>query len=427
MDSTNTKTRAVRIHGKKDLRLDEIDLPPMSEDQIRARMVADSLCPSSYKAALQGGEHKRVPDNVSEHPTILGHEMSGEILEVGEKWRHRFKPGQKFSVQPALNYKGSLDAPGYSFEYFGGEAETTIIPNEVMESDCLLEYSGPGYFLASLAEPVSCVVGTFRAMYHVPAGTYNHEMGVKPGGSMAILAGSGPMGLAAIDYAMHMEPERKPQLLVVTGRTQEKLDRASRIYSPEEAEALGMRLVYVNVGSITDTVSELCSLNDGKGYDDVFVFAPVASLVEEGDKLLARDGCLNFFAGPSEKDFTARLNLYNVHYAFTHLVATSGGNADDMKEALRLINEGVLNPAGLITHVGGLNVAAETTLNLPQLSGGKKLIYTEIDMPLVAIDDFAEEGKTNPFFRDLDEITLKHNGLWSTEAEAYLLEHGRRS
>jgi threonine dehydrogenase-like Zn-dependent dehydrogenase len=284
------KTRAVRIHGKHDLRLDELELPGMGDDEILARMVADSTCTSSYKAALQGPEHKRVPANVAEHPTILGHEMSGEILEVGEKWKHRFKRGQKFSVQPALNYKGTLDAPGYPFEYFGGEAETCIIPGPVMEMDCLLPYDGPGYFLASLAEPVSCVVGTFRAMYHVPAGTHTHVMGTK-------------------------------------------LDRAARIYSPQEAEERGVRLVYVNARSTPDIVSELRSLNDGEGYDDVLVFAPVAALVEQADALLARDGCLNFFAGPADKDFTARLNFFNVHYAFTHLVATSGGNGDDASPA----------------------------------------------------------------------------------------------
>lgn len=417
------KTRAVRIHGKHDLRLDEFELPDMGDDEILARMVADSTCTSSYKAALQGPEHKRVPANVAEHPTILGHEMSGEILEVGEKWKHRFKPGQKFSVQPALNYKGTLDAPGYSFEYFGGEAEICIIPSAVMEMDCLLPYDGPGYFLASLAEPVSCVVGTFRAMYHVPAGTHTHVMGTRPGGAMAILAGSGPMGLAAIDYAMHMDAKHRPRLIVVTGRTQEKLDRAARIYSPDEAEDLGLRLVYVNTRSAPDLVSELLSLNEGKGYDDVLVFAPVAALVEQADALLARDGCLNFFAGPADKEFTARLNFFNVHYAFTHLVATSGGNADDMKESLRLINDGVLNPASMITHIAGLNVAAETTLHLPELPGGKKLFYTELDMPLVAIDDFAEKGKTDPLFHQLAEITREHKGLWSPEAEAYLLEH----
>ena len=70
---------------------------------------------------------------------------------------------------------------------------------------------------------------------------------------------------------------------------------------------------------------------------------------------------------------------------------------------------------------GGLNAVVDTTLNLPKIRGGKKLIYTQIDLPLTAIADFAEKGKTEPMFATLAEICERHNGLWSAEAEKYLL------
>ncbi|MCK4345098.1 MAG: alcohol dehydrogenase catalytic domain-containing protein, partial [Bacteroidales bacterium] len=97
------KTRAVRIYGKDDLRLEEFELPSMKEDEILAKVVSDSICMSSYKATIQGPDHKRVPNDVAENPTIIGHEFSGELVEVGNKWSYKFKRGQKFSVQPALN------------------------------------------------------------------------------------------------------------------------------------------------------------------------------------------------------------------------------------------------------------------------------------------------------------------------------------
>ena len=107
-----------------------------------------------------------------------------------------------------------------------------------------------------------------------------------------------------------------------------------------------------------------------------------------------------------------------MHYASTHLVGTSGGNTNDMKEALYLMGKG-MDPAGLVTHIGGLNAVIDTTLNLPSIPGGKKLIYTHIDMPLTAIADFGKVGK--PVFDELDRICKAHNGLWSVEAEKYLL------
>ncbi len=346
------KTKAVRLYGKNDLRLEEFQLPPLQDDQILAKVVSDSICMSSYKASSQGAAHKRVPDNVADNPVIIGHEFCGEILEVGGKWQGQFRAGQKFSIQPALNYRGSLDAPGYSFPYIGGDATYIIIPNEVMEMNCLLPYEGEAYYMGSLSEPVSCIVGTYHAMYHIPQGSYVHNMGIKKGGNLAILAGVGPMGLGAIDYGINAPV--KPGLLVVTDIDDERLKRAASIYTVEDAAKQGIRLVYMNTKNSSDPEAELMALTEGAGFDDVMVMAPVRPLVEQGDKILARDGCLNFFAGPSDASFKAELNFYNVHYAFHHIVGTSGGNTDDMKEALEMMGQGRLNPSAMITHIGGL-------------------------------------------------------------------------
>lgn len=413
------KTRAVRLYGKNDLRLEEFELPRIKDDEILARIVSDSICMSSYKAAIQGGDHKRVPNNVAENPVIIGHEFCGELLEVGSKWAGQFKAGQKFSIQPALNYHGTLDAPGYSYSNIGGDATYVVIPNEVMEMGCLLPYDGEAFFCGSLAEPVSCVAGTFHAIYHTEPGSYVHQMGIREGGAMAILAGVGPMGLAAIDYILHCD--RRPGLLVVTDIAQDRLDRAARILSVEEAKKQGVKLVYLNTGNM-DAKAALLDANGSQPYDDVLVFAPVPALVELADSLLAKDGCLDFFSGPSDPNFSAKFNFYNVHYANTHIVGTSGGNTEDMKESLDMMSKGLLDPAILVTHIGGLNCVPETTLNLPQIPGGKKLIYTHIDMPLTAIADFGELGKTDPLFKKLHEICEANNGLWCLEAEKVLLE-----
>ena len=106
------KTKAVRLYGKNDLRLEEFELPAIKEDEILAHVISDSICMSSYKASIQGADHKRVPNDVHENPIIIGHEFCGEIVEVGKKWQAQFKPGDKFSIQPAINNEGSLAAPG---------------------------------------------------------------------------------------------------------------------------------------------------------------------------------------------------------------------------------------------------------------------------------------------------------------------------
>jgi threonine dehydrogenase-like Zn-dependent dehydrogenase len=417
-------TRAVRLHGVNDLRVETFALPQMGEDEILAKVVTNSICMSDHKAAAQGAAHKRVPDDVAEHPIILGHEFCGEIVEVGKKWADKFKKGERFSIQPALNYKGSLAAPGYSFPFIGGDSTYVVIPSVVMEQDCLLPYGGSSFFLGSLAEPVSCIVGTFHAMYHGKSGSYVHEMGIVEGGNMAILAGVGPMGLGAIDYALHAP--RRPSLLVVTDIDDARLSRAEELFGAEEAKRCGVRLVYLNTRDLDNPVETMRSLTDGKGFDDVLVMAPVKQLVEQGDALLGRDGCLNFFAGPNKQDFSASLNFYDVHYAGHHLVGTSGGNTDDMREALAMMGSGKLDPSVMVTHIGGLDAVPQAVVDLPSIPGGKKLIYTHLDLPLTAIADFAALGEKDPGFAALDALVRKHNGLWSAEAEEYLLTRFRR-
>lgn len=418
------KTKAVRIYGKNDLRLEEFDLPKIKEDEILAHIISDSICMSTYKAAIQGSDHKRVPKDININPTMVGHEFCGEIVEVGKKWEAQFNAGDKFSIQPALNQKDDpYAAPGYSFKYIGGSATYIVIPSVVMELGCLLKYEGDAYFYGSVAEPMSCIVGTFHANYHTVQGSYIHSMGIAEGGDLAILAGVGPMGLGAIDYAIHCN--RKPKLLVVTDIDDARLARAASIYAVEEAAKNGVELKYVNTAAIDKPEEYLRTLTGGKGYDDVVVFAPVKSVVEQGDRILAHDGCLNFFAGPSNTAFSADFNFYNVHYSSTHIVGTSGGNTDDMKESLNMMAKGLINPSAMITHIGGLNSVVETTLNLPQIPGGKKLIYTNIDMELTAIADFVEKGKSDSLFTMLAEIVGNNNGLWCAEAEKYLLENAK--
>lgn len=421
-DGCLMKTKAVRLYGKNDLRLEEFELPGIGDGEILAHVISDSICMSSYKAAIRGSSHKRVPGDIDKNPVIIGHEFCGEIVEVGAMWKDKYKPGEKFAIQPALNMKSDpFAAPGYSFQYIGGSATYIIIPDVIIESGCLLPYSGAAYFYGSLAEPMSCIVGAFHASYHTQRNCYVHNMGIVEGGNMAILAGAGPMGLGAIDYAVHCD--RRPGMLVVTDIDEARLDRAALIYTAEEAENNGVKLVYVNTSKPGQGYAYLMDLTGGRGYNDVLVFAPVKPLVEMGDKLLSCDGCLNFFAGPSDSQFSAELNFYNVHYNSTHVVGTSGGNTADMLESLDMMSKGLINPASMVTHIGGLNSVVDTTLNLPGIPGGKKLIYTNIDMDLVAIADFREKGKDDPFFAQLAEIVESNNGLWSIDAENYLLSN----
>lgn len=415
------KTKAVRMYGTRDLRLEEFELPEIKDDEILVKIMSDSICMSTYKLVEQGKKHKRAPQNIDTNPIIIGHEFAGVIVKVGAKWKDQFKPGQRFAQQPALNYKGSLASPGYSYEYFGGACTYCIIPHEVMELGCLMNYDGDSFFEASLGEPMSCIIGGYHANYHTNKKNYEHTMGTKEGGNILIMGGCGPMGLGAVSYGIQFE--NRPKRIVVTDISDDRIARAKKMITPEQAAANGVELIYANTAAMDDAYEGLMALTEGHGYDDVFVYVPNKQVAELGDRLLAFDGCMNFFAGPTDNQFKAEINLYNSHYTSTHILGTTGGNNDDLIEANKLAAAGKIEPAVMVTHVGGINSIIDTTLNLPKIPGGKKLTYTQFDMPLTAIDDFEELGKTDPLFAKLDAACKENRGMWSAKAEKILFEH----
>ena len=409
------KTKAVRLYGEKDLRLEEFELPAINDGEILIKIVSDSVCMSTYKTAMQGAKHLRVPDNIAENPIIIGHEFCAEIVSVGKKWEKEYLVGEKVVMPPVLSYLGENQTVGYSFAEIGGVSTYSIVYEHIIRNGFLIKLQSNAFFKGSLIEPASCVLRGYKANYHLDVDT--PTMNIKEGGKVAILAGCGPMGLVAIDIALH--GDIKPSLVVVSDIDEDRLRRAEQIYDPCEAKKRGIQLVFVN----TTSKDELMEISGGTGYDDVFVYAPISSVVELGDAILAFDGCLNFFAGPIDKAFSAPVNFYNVHYAQHHYAGTSGSTPEDMKDIVRLIGENRIDPAVMVTHIGGIDAAIDVTLNLPHIKGGKKLIYTHINLPLTAISDFAELGNGDARFAALATLVREHGGLWCAEAEQYLLEN----
>ena len=427
------KAKAWRLYGASDIRLEDVELESAGDDGVVVEIVANSVCVSDYKCVTLGAAHKRVPDDIAANPVMFGHEMVGVVREVGERWKSQFSVGQRVGIQPTLNVPGhELDSViGFSWHCVGGEATHVYLPSIVMEMGCLLPYGGDAFFKCSLAEPISCIVAGLRANYHNAQAAHEHIQGIVDGGRMLLMAGCGAMGLGCIDIACH-SPERRPRRLVVTEVDDARLSRAARmfglVYDGGRADGVvnGVELHFVNTRGIDNPVETLRAYNraDGAaecGYDDIFVMAAVPALLSQCSDLLAYDGCLNFFAGPKDKSLTAAFNFYNVHYMMHHVAANSGSLVCDMVDSVDWIGRGVLHPEVMVTHVGGLDSVRDATLSLMDVPGGKRLVYTHLKMPMTAIADFAEKGKADPLFAELDRICSANNGLWSKEAEDYLL------
>ncbi len=441
------KAKAWRLYGAGDARLENIEIEGAGDEGIVVELVTNTICLSDYKGASLGTGHKRVPRDISTRPTMFGHEIAGIVREVGAKWRERFHVGQHVGLQPSLNIPGhELETVGYAWHTIGGETTHVYLPSIVMEMGCLLPYDGDAFFKCSLAEPISCIVSAFRTNYHNAFCSHNLEIGIVDGGTMLLMAGCGAMGLGCIDIACH-SPEKRPRRLVVTDIDDARLARAALMFGldPQSGDAAsavvakgkvnGVELVFVNTKDVADPVGLLKGFNladdaradnptsTGGGYDDIFLMAAVPALITQCSDLLGFGGCLNFFAGPTNQHLMAEFNFYNVHYLMHHCVANSGGDVKDMADSVDWIGKGYLHPEVMITHVGGLDSAFDATMNMLKVPGGKRLVYTHKKLPMVAIADFGELGRSDPFYAELDRICSANHGLWCKAAEDFLLAH----
>ena len=412
------KTKAVRMHNAMDVRLEEFELPEISDDEVLLRVVTDSLCASTYKAVKQGTAHKRVPSDIAENPIIIGHEMCGEIVKVGSNLTDEWKAGQRIVIQPALKLESGYD-PGYSYRYIGGNSTYAVVPKIVLDRGCMIAFEGDSFFKGSLVEALGCVLRGYKGFYHTDYETYVRTDGAKRGGKLAILGGAGPMGIGAVELALGYAGVSQ---VVVTDLNEERLAYAASKCPPEHFAKQGCSLTCLNTSNVEDPAKVLIELSDG-GFDDVFVMVPVPSLFTLAEQICREDGCVNFFAGPAVHDMQGSLNLYRVHYDGIHVVGTAGSIPDDTVDTIHLIEENKINPGALVSHILGLNAVIDTLLAMEHPNGAKKVCYNGLDIPLIAIDELEKWGETDPMYRELDRIVKANGGLWCAEAEGYLLQH----
>ena len=413
------KIKGVRLYGVKDIRLEEFEIPDITEDEVLLKIECNGIAMSTLKEITLAQRHLRVPKNIKKKPVLIGHEFSETIAKVGERWKDEYQEGKKFVIVPEIPLQ--IESPGYSYPYFGGAATYCIVPGDVIEKGCLIQREAGAFYELAQAQALYSVVSSFHSNYHSKQGSHDHISGIKEGGNTIILGGAGPMGLMAIRYVLEME--KKPKRLVITDTNQERLEKVRKIIPVEEGRRHGVELYYINPAMVTDSVPVLLAMTNEKGYDDVFVYAPPKCVAEIGNRIMGMDGCMNIYAATADKNYRAGMNIYGSHYLKTKLIGSSGGLRSDMVEALELIENKKMNPAIGITHIGGINAIVDTTLYLKKMPGSKKIIYPQIDLPLTAIEDFRKLGETDPVFAQLADACSNHGGLWNSEAESILLKH----
>jgi threonine dehydrogenase-like Zn-dependent dehydrogenase len=374
--------------GFHHLQVRKVPTPRPGPRQMLARVDAAGICTSNIKLVEQGPDHKLVYGwDVTRYPLILGDEGSVTLVEVGQELRERYRPGQRYVIQPAvdhapINYperyrdgaRGIVKvAVGYTL---GGHlAEYILVTEEILAADCLIPLPDAvlPYAHVAMSEPLSCVISGQDHHVHLtqagPLAPRSVLKGLKPGG-VTVIVGSGAMGRMHLDLALSY----RPRAIVATDFIEERLERARQLFGPR-AEQLGVALYAVNAGQ-TDVRELVNELTDHRGADDVIVAVGSGKAIQAAQSHIGRGAVLNLFGGLKKGEDIVGLDTSLVHYQEINVTGSSGGSPWDVVRTLELMAGGDIDAGAHITRIGDLDHAVEfLEMVRAQQIDGKAVVY----------------------------------------------------
>jgi len=189
-------------------------VPSPGADELLVRIDAIGLCFSDVKLIRAGEEHPRVHSkDLKTDPVIPGHEAVMTVVEVGERLRSQFVPGQRYIIQADIYVKGRGHAYGYAIN--GGMAQYSLLDQRVLNGDegCYLlpiaDRTPAG--IAALVEPWTCVIASYLIEHRTaPKAGGNMLVAQEPGDADAYTFGRGaaaaqPAAIAALNLSAGTE------------------------------------------------------------------------------------------------------------------------------------------------------------------------------------------------------------------------------
>lgn len=375
--------------GFENLAVRQIPVPQPGPDQLLARVDAAGVCTSIIKLIEQGEKHTFINGwDLKKWPVILGDEGSVTIVKAGENLADKYKPGQRFAIQPAVAVAPILHRDRYNnnaadmhkcavgYTLGGHLAQYILIQQEVLKAGCLLPLPDEemSYFATSMAEPVSCIYSAQQRHYHIikrgPHSTRKPHLGLLTKGVTAVV-GAGAMGRMHAELALRFTPA----VLIVTDLQQERLDETTAAIG-EKAKKAGTKLVCVTADKFKQTVEEL---SGKRGADDIILAVGVRQVQQNALALLADGGVANLFGGLPMGQHILELDALAVHYREIKVVGSSGGEPSDMAETLKAIADAQIDPGNYVAATGSLDNAISVLKMIKQTQiDGKAILYPHI-------------------------------------------------
>lgn len=374
--------------GFERLRIARIPTPRPGPRQIVARVDAAGICTSLIKLVEQGSAHRFLYGwDIARYPLILGDEGSVTLVQVGEELRERYRPGQRYVIQPAVDHPPinhceryrdggrGIDKIAVGYTLPGHLAEYILVTEEVLAAGCLIPIPDESlpHAHAALAEPFSCVVSAQDHHVHLvqqdPGAPRDVIKGLKPGG-VTVIIGSGAMGRMHVDLALSY----RPRAIIAADLIKERLELVRQLFAGR-AEGLGVALHTVDPAE-TSIQALLDELTDSRGADDVIVAVGSRQAIETAQHYTGRGAVLNLFGGLKSGEDIVGLDTGIVHYEEINVTGSSGGVPWDIVRTLELMAAGEIDAGKHISRVGDLDHAvAFLEMVKAQRIDGKAVVY----------------------------------------------------
>jgi len=337
--------RVAMYYNNRDIRLEEMPRPRIGPDEILVKVHASGICGSDVMEWYR----------IKKAPLVLGHEIAGEIAEVG-KDIDKYKAGDRVFVShhvPCNTCRYCLSGHYTTCEtlhntnfYPGGFSEFIQVPPINADRGVFPLPDEVSYEEGAFVEPLACVLLGQRIAR------------IKPGQSVLIL-GSGISGLLHLLAAKAAGAGR----IVMTDINEYRLEAAKRFGANEAINAK------------ENVPEKLREANGGRPADLVIICTGALPAFHQALKSVDRGGTVLFFA-PTEPGVELNVPVNDFWRNGITLVPSYGNSPRDAEEAIELIRAGRVPVRELITHRLGL---AETAL-------GFKLVAEAADSIKVIIE-----------------------------------------
>ncbi|HHU39989.1 MAG TPA: alcohol dehydrogenase catalytic domain-containing protein [Propionibacterium sp.] len=328
--------KALRFYAPGDVRLEDVPEPVCGPSEVKIKVKNCSTCGTDVKIRNNG--HVNIT-----RVTTMGHEVAGEVVEVGADALGGFEVGDRVQVIAAVPCgdchecrKGWMEVcqnqTSVGYQYDGGFAEYMVVPKEVLKVDGLNRIpDGVGYDEASAAEPFACAINA------------QEQLGIEEG-DFVVVFGAGPIGCMHIRIARGVH---KAGTIVLVDINAERLAMSAEAVNPD---------LTIDASSV-NVVEEVMRLTEGRGADVIITATPANINQEQAINMAARNGRISFFGGLPKTNPMIECDSNLVHYRQLHIHGANGSAPAHHKRALEYIASGQIPVKDLITrHVPLSNV-----------------------------------------------------------------------